>query len=79
LRDKVLHQNQAYQDKIKATFDRHAKGRDIQVGDYVIKWDARREGKGQHKNFDNLWLGPFVVTHVVGNKTYHISNTEDEQ
>jgi len=29
LRDKVLYENQVYQDKIKVTFDRHAKARDI--------------------------------------------------
>ena len=78
LRDKVLHQHQAYQDKIKAAFDKHAKARDIQVGDFVLKWDARREDKGKHGKFDNLWLGPFIVTQVVGNNTYHLSNIEDE-
>lgn len=40
--NKVLRQNQIYQDKIKASIDRHAHARDIQVGDYVLKWDARR-------------------------------------
>lgn len=79
LRDKVLHQNQVYQDKIKATFDRHAQARDIQLGYYVFKWDERREGKGQHGKIDNIWLGPFIVTQVVGNNTYHISTVDDEQ
>jgi len=78
LRDKVLHQHQVYQDKIKANFDKHAKAKDIQVGDFVLKWDARQEDKGKHGKFDNLWLGPLIVTHVVGSNTYHLSSTADE-
>ena len=78
LRDKVLCQHQAYQDKIKAAFEHHAKARDIQVGDFVLNWDASQEDKGKHGKFDNLWLGPFIVTQVVGNNTYHLYNTEDE-
>jgi hypothetical protein len=32
--------------------------------DLVLKWDARREAKGKHGKFYNLWLGPFQVVAV---------------
>jgi hypothetical protein len=39
------------------------------IGDLVLKWDARREAKGKHGKFDNLWLGPFQVVVVQDKKT----------
>lgn len=79
LRERVLVQTQEYHNKMKATFDRHANTRDILVGDYVLKQDARRENKGQHGMFSNLWLGPFLITKVQGNKTYQIATKNGEQ
>jgi hypothetical protein len=44
---------------MKEIFDKRIKEISFMIGDLVLKWDARREGKGKHGKFDNLWLGPF--------------------
>ena len=37
------------------------------VGDMVLRWDARKEKKGKHGKFDNLWFGPFIVSNFLEN------------
>ncbi len=68
-----------HQEKMKATFDRNAKARDIQEGDLVLKWDAPREKRGQHGKFDNLLVGPFQVITVMENNTYQIATPGGEE
>lgn len=51
-----------FKDKMKAIFDKKAKQDIFQVGDLVMRWDARREEKSKHVKFDNLWLGPFSIS-----------------
>jgi hypothetical protein len=45
-------------------------------GDFVLKLDARREAKGKHGKFDNLWLGPFQVVVVQDKNTYDLSQLD---
>jgi len=70
LRDKVLHQNQAYQEKVKVTFDKHAKAINIQVGDFVLKWDARRKRK---ESMENLIIYGLVVS--LSHKLWRTTHT----
>ena len=42
-----------HQRKVKATFDQNTKKDIFQEGDPVFIWDARREDKAKHGNFDN--------------------------
>ena len=79
LRDQVSSWNQDYQEKMKATFDRNAKARDLQVGDLVLKWDAARQKKGQHGKFDNLWIGPLQIIEVLENNTYQLASVDEEE
>ena len=79
LRDQVTSWNQDYQEKMKATFDRNTKARDLQAGDLILRWDAARQKKGQHGKFDNLWIGPFQVTEVLENNTYQLATTDGEE
>ena len=79
LRDQVSTWNQEYQEKMKATFDRNAKARDLQVGDLVLKWDAPRHKKGQHGKFDNMWMGPFQIVLVIENNTYQLATPDGEE
>jgi hypothetical protein len=44
---------------MKKIFDKRTKERSLMIGDLVLKWDARREAKGKHGKFNNLWLEPF--------------------
>ena len=58
---------QAVQEIIKKIFDKRTKANDFQIGDTVLKWDSRREDKGKHGNFENLWKGPYIIHSVRGN------------
>ena len=40
---------------MKYNFDKKSQKRDV----LVLRWDARKDEKGKHGNFDNLWIGPF--------------------
>jgi len=48
--------------EINETFNRKAKVDNFQVGDWVLKWDAFKDKKANHGNFDSLWIGSFVIT-----------------
>ena len=45
---------QKYQDDIKALFDQKAKDREFLPGDFVLKWEARKEDAGKHGKFDQI-------------------------
>ena len=61
---------------MKSLFDRRAKERDFKEGDLVLRWDSRREEKGKHGKFDNLWFGPLAIVEVKGNNTFVLQNLE---
>ena len=52
LRDQVSSWNQDYQERMKATFDKNAKARDLQVGDLILKWDAARQKKEKKRKIE---------------------------
>jgi transposase InsO family protein len=56
---------EAYQSKIKLTFDKKTKKEIFREGNLVLRWDDRREEKSKHGKFDNLWFGPFKVVEVI--------------
>ena len=60
------------QESIKKIFDRRTKANNSNIGDKVLKWDSRREDKGKHENFDNLWLGPYSIHSTAGNNAYFL-------
>jgi len=31
------------------------------MGDKVLKWDSRRQDKGKHGKFENIWKGPYII------------------
>ena len=45
----------------------------------VLRWDARKEEKGKHGKFDNLWFGPFLVSKVFENNTFILQSLEGEE
>ena len=55
IREKVYDRSQLMQRRMKNIFDRKVKTDDFQLGDSVLKSDARNEDKGKHGKFDNLW------------------------
>ena len=60
-REDVLQHTFKLQERIKRIFDKKAKVDTFQLGDVVLKWDARNEEKGKHGKFENLWKGPFRI------------------
>ena len=49
------------------------------VGDLILKCDARKEEKGKHRKFENLWIGPFSVIKILGNNTFVLQNLKGEE
>lgn len=67
-----------YQQKMKFMFDKKVKDRPLQLGDFVLRWDVRREEKGKHKKFDPLWFGPFSIVEERGSNTFLLENLDGE-
>ena len=72
----MVEKSKVHQKKIKKNFDRKAKVDNFQVGDWVLKWDAFKEKKGNHGKFDSLWTGPFVIAQIQQNNTFILHNLE---
>ena len=78
-REKVEEKAQLYRLKIKERFDRKIKDNTFSIGDMVLRWDARKEQKGKHGKFDNLWFGPFLVSKFLENNTFVLQTLEGEE
>ena len=55
IREGILDRTQIFQDKMKKIFYKKVKIDDFQLGDLVLKWEARIEDKGKHGKFDHIW------------------------
>ena len=71
-REEVYNRTQQVQENIKKMFDKRTKANDVNIGDKVLKWDSRREDKGKHGKFDNLWLGPYLIHFATDNNAYFL-------
>jgi hypothetical protein len=69
----------AHQRKFKATFDKATKKYVFNEGDFVLRWDARREDKEKHGKFDNLWYGPFRIAKVMDSNTFLLHNLDNTE
>ena len=78
-REKVEERAQLYRLKIKNRFDRNVKENTFSVGDLVLRWDARKEKKGKHGKFENLWFGLFLVSMILENNTFVLQSLEGEE
>eukprot|EP00253_Pinus_taeda_P035287 PITA_35287 len=78
IRDQLIEKSATHQKRIKEAFDRKEKMDNFQVGDLVLKWDALKEKKGNHGNFDALWIGPFVISQIQGKNTFMLQSMEGE-
>ena len=70
---------QLYRTKIKERFDRKIKENTFSNGDMVLRWDARKEQKGKHGKFDNLWFGPFIVSKILENNNFVLQTLDSEE
>ena len=77
VREALVENTRVYKDKVKSIFDKRENQKNFQVDDLVLKWDVRRQDRGKHDKFDNLWFGLFKVSVVLDNNTFLLENLED--
>ena len=75
-REEVFNKTQVIQENIKKIFDKQTKEDDFELGDLVLKWDARKEDKGKHGKFDHLWTGPYMIQAFRGNNAFLLNNVD---
>ena len=63
---------------MKNNIDKKAIARDFYPGDLVLKWDAEIENKSKHGNFDNFWMGPYLILVVQDNNTFILTELNGE-
>ena len=47
------------------------------MDDLVLRWDEKRENKGKHGKFDNIWFGPFKIVEILDDNTFVLNNLDD--
>ena len=75
-REEVYNRTQQVQESIKKLFGRMTKANDFSIGGKVLKWDSRREDKGKHGKFDNLWKGPYIIHSARGNNAFFLQEMD---
>ena len=75
-REEVYNRAQKVQESIKNLFDKRKKSYDFKIRDKVLKWDSRREDKGKHGKFDNLWQGPYVIQSTIGPNAFFLQELD---
>ena len=45
----------------------------------VLRWDDRKEHKGKHGKFDNLWFIPLIVSNILDNNTFILHTLDGEE
>jgi hypothetical protein len=61
---------------VKKYFDKKAKSTTFAIGEKVLLWDSAHADKGKHSKFHKLWLGPYIITYVVGNNSYLLKDKD---
>ena len=61
---------------IKKYFDKRAKSTTFAANEKVLLWDATHADKGKRIKFQKLWLGPYIITFVVGNNSCLLKYTD---
>eukprot|EP00253_Pinus_taeda_P015098 PITA_15098 len=59
--EEVLQNTSKLQEKIKKIYDHKTKEDNFNLGDVVLRWDARNEEKGKHGKFENLSKGLYRI------------------
>ena len=78
IRDQVVDNDQAFQDKVKKIFDKKAKPDDFEQGEMLLKWDARHEDKGKHGKFEHLSKVPYQIAKDHGNNSYSLQEVNGD-
>jgi len=63
--------NEAYKKPIKAQYDKSVKPRVFLEGDLIFLYD-QESNKLRLRKFDLMWLGPYIVKHVLAKGAYEL-------
>ena len=66
----VFQNTSTLQEKIKKIYDHKTKENNFNLGDVVLRWDARNEDKGKHGKFENLLKGPYKISAFRGKNSF---------
>ena len=69
---------QTVQENIKKLFDKRPKENDFQVGNVFLKLDSKKEEKGKHDKFENLWKGPYIIHSIRGHNAFFLQELNGE-
>lgn len=75
-RDYALWNIEKRQHTVKKYFDKRAKNDSFQVGQKILLWDSAHVDKGKHTKFQRLWIGLYIVSSVVGQNSYLLSDED---
>ena len=75
-REEVYNRAIHKKENIKKLFDKRTKANDFSIGNKVLKWDSRREDKGKHGKFENMWKGPYIVHSNRGNNEFFLQEMD---
>ena len=78
-REEVYNKTQAVQENRQKIFDRINKSNNFHIGDTMLKWDSRREDKGKHGKFENLWKCPYLIPSVRGHNAFFLQGFNGEE
>ena len=74
-RDVVLLHSAKYQQSLRRYQARRVRGRDLKVGDLVLR--LAQSNKGRHK-LTPPWEGPYIIAQVLKPGTYKLANEKGE-
>ena len=77
-RDEVFQNTFRLQEKIKNIYDWKTKVDKFQLEDVVLQWDARKEDKGKHGMFENLWKGPYKIAAYRGRNSFLLKEMDGQ-
>ena len=76
IREGILDKTQFFQEKMRKLFEKRVKIDDFQLGDSVLKWEARVEEKGKHGKFDHIWQRPYKISALSGRNAHFLSDLD---
>lgn len=67
--------NDVHKRHIKSQYNKSIKPRIFSEGDLVLVYDKKNDTLGAGK-FISMWLGPYIVKHVLGKGAYELVDYE---
>jgi hypothetical protein len=62
---------------MKKYFKKRAKTVEFKIHEKVLIWDPAHAERGRHSKFQNIWLGPFKITSILGINSYLLKDMDE--